>query len=72
MKPGMSEQIAELQIVLMDQQQTMEAFSAQLVGFGERLARLEQNVERVGDKVQALADLAPEETGVDGQRPPHY
>ena len=72
MTAELSEQIAELQIILMDQQQTMEDFSAQLIGFGERLARLEQKQEILEDRVKQLVEMPGEKTGADDEQPPHY
>ena len=72
MTSELSDQIAELQIILMDQQQTMEDFSAQLIGFGERLARLEQKQETLEDRVRQLAEMPGGKTGLDDEQPPHY
>ena len=72
MTSELSDQIAELQIILMDHQQTMDGFSAQLIGFGERLARLEQKQEILEDRVKQLVEMPGEKTGADDEQPPHY
>ena len=72
MTSELSDQIAELQIILMDQQQTMEDFSAQLIGFGERLAGLEQKQKILEDRVRQLAEMPGEKTALDDEQPPHY
>ena len=72
MTAELSEQIAELQIILMDQQQTMEDFSAQLIGFSDRLARLEHKQQILEDRVRQLAETPGEEADIGDDKPPHY
>ena len=50
----------------------MEDFSAQLIGFGERLARPEQKQVILEDRVKQLAEMPGVKTGVDDEQPPHY
>ena len=72
MASELSDQIAELQIILMDHQQTLDGFSAQLIGFSERLAGLEQKQKILEDRVKQLAEMPGDKTGLDDEQPPHY
>ena len=67
-----AEQLAELQIVLLDQQRSQEEFGGQLLSFGERLARLERQVELMMEKLRQLVELLPQTAGRGAERPPHY
>ena len=61
--------IDELEIMLAHQQQVIDDLSAEVRRQGEAIDRLLKAARSLGDRFQALEDMAP---GPEQTKPPHY
>ena len=67
----MDDDMIELQTKLAHQEHTIAALNEALTGQQAQIARLEQLVGALTDRVRALSDAVPDAAGGD-EVPPHY
>lgn len=68
----MEEQLAELQVLFMDQLQNMETMSEQLIAHSKRLNELEDKFSLLESKINQVLELSTEMLEVIDEVPPHY
>ena len=68
----MEEQLAELQMLFMDQLKNMETMSEQLIAHSRRLDTLEEKFSVLETKINQVLELSSEMLEVIDEVPPHY
>jgi uncharacterized coiled-coil protein SlyX len=68
----MDEKITELQILIMEQQQTIEVMSDQLIKQSARCTTLEKKLALLELKLVQVSEETGAESHPDNDRPPHY
>lgn len=64
--------IAELQMLLMEQQQAIETMSQQLIDQSARFSEMEKNLVLLESKLSLLAEQPALSQEPGNDRPPHY
>ena len=68
----MEENIAELQMLVMEQQQALEVLSQQLIDQSARFTELEKKLAVLESKLIQLAEQGSPDGSLSNERPPHY
>ncbi len=68
----MDEKITELQILIMEQQQTIEVMSDQLIEQSARCTALEKKLAFLELKLLQVSEESGADSHPDSDRPPHY
>ncbi len=66
------EELIHLQMLLMDQQRSLESLSEQLIAQSERILILERNLELLQSKVVLFDESAKQKPSTAHEKPPHY
>ena len=68
----MDDELAELQILLMEHQRSMDSLSEQLIIQSKKILSLENQLKRLEARVTESSQLSDNEQTSLEQRPPHY
>ncbi|MCY3768734.1 MAG: SlyX family protein [Gammaproteobacteria bacterium] len=68
----MEESLAELQVLLMEQQRSMDTMSDQLVVLSQKLIGLEEKTTRLESKIRQFAEISVPGGLATDEKPPHY
>jgi uncharacterized coiled-coil protein SlyX len=68
----MDNELAELQILLMEHQRSMDSLSEQLIIQSKKILGLENQLKRLEARVTESSQLSDNEQTSLEQRPPHY
>jgi len=69
----MYEQISELQMLLMEQQQSLETMSEQVMAHSNKIRELEEKIELIHIKLNQILALSTQALeAMDEPSPPHY
>lgn len=68
----MKNQLAELQMLLMEQQRSVESLSEQLIAQSRQVLLLEKKIEMLQSRLQLLNEPAEQNKPVGDEKPPHY
>ena len=68
----MEESLAELQILLMEQQRSMETMSEQLAALSQKLMGLEKKTMLLESRIGQFMELAAQGRVETDEQPPHY
>ncbi len=72
MTKELADQIAELQMILMDQQRIMEDFSSQLIKVGDRLESVELQGSILSNRLKQIVEEPANQSSRTAEMPPHY
>ena len=68
----MDDSLAELQILLMEQQRSMETMSEQLAALSQKLMGLEKKTTLLESRIGQFMELAAQGHVETDEQPPHY
>ena len=68
----MEEQLAELQMLLMELQRSLEDLSRQLVAHDADISAMGERLETLETRLRHLMEAVPESETAADERPPHY
>ncbi|WP_423908652.1 SlyX family protein [Candidatus Spongiihabitans sp.] len=68
----MKNELAELQMLLMDQQRSLESLSEQLIAQADKVLVLERKIEWLQSRLERFNELADQDKPAGDERPPHY
>lgn len=68
----MEDKVNELQMLVMEQQQSIETLSDTLIQQSSRIAELEKKLTLVESRLQRVSDQNGSDEQVSEDRPPHY
>ena len=68
----MEEQLAELQMLLMELQRSLEDMSRQLIAHDTDLNAMNERVEKLETRLKYLIESMPGPETVADEKPPHY
>ena len=68
----MKNELAELQMLLMDQQRSLESLSEQLIAQADKVLVLEKKIEWLQSRLERFNELTAQDKLAGDERPPHY
>lgn len=69
---SLQDSIAELQILIMDQQQAIETLSDQLIAQSTRTDLLQMQLSKLESRLSQIAEPSSDQQVSADQKPPHY